>query len=127
MAPSIYEYRSAAEWEQAMREWCAENEPYWKLVYYDWDAMEVKTQRFDNEMAARAALDRELANWWKMDTCFHRPSLDFTSDGPVGHLRSRYTDPTQPNMICKGPSHDPFSPETRSGGTLSEYRALGLR
>ena len=27
MAPSIYEYRSTAEWEQAMAEWCAENEP----------------------------------------------------------------------------------------------------
>lgn len=27
MAPSIYEYRNALEWEQAMAEWCAENEP----------------------------------------------------------------------------------------------------
>lgn len=27
MAPSIYDYSSPAEWEQAMREWCAENEP----------------------------------------------------------------------------------------------------
>lgn len=26
-APSIYEYRSAADFEQAMREWCDENEP----------------------------------------------------------------------------------------------------
>ena len=27
MAPSIYEYRSAAEWEQAMQEWCDAFEP----------------------------------------------------------------------------------------------------
>ena len=27
MAPSIYEYKTAQEWEQAMAEWCAENEP----------------------------------------------------------------------------------------------------
>ena len=26
-APSIYEYRSTLEWETAMAEWCAENEP----------------------------------------------------------------------------------------------------
>lgn len=26
-APSIYEYRNASEWEAAMNEWCAENEP----------------------------------------------------------------------------------------------------
>jgi len=26
-APSIYEYRSASEWEAAMAEWCAEYEP----------------------------------------------------------------------------------------------------
>ena len=25
--PSIYEYGSTVEWEQAMAEWCAENEP----------------------------------------------------------------------------------------------------
>lgn len=34
-APSIYEYRSRAEWEQAMREWCAENEPQHHLHQYD--------------------------------------------------------------------------------------------
>lgn len=27
MAPSIYEYRSEADWQIAMAEWCAENEP----------------------------------------------------------------------------------------------------
>lgn len=26
-APSIYEYRTEAEWETAMAEWCAEFEP----------------------------------------------------------------------------------------------------
>ena len=26
-APSRYEFRSSSEWEQAMNEWCAENEP----------------------------------------------------------------------------------------------------
>lgn len=26
-APSIYEYRDPREWEEAMAEWCAENEP----------------------------------------------------------------------------------------------------
>lgn len=27
MVPSIYEYRSTEEWEQAMAEWCYEYEP----------------------------------------------------------------------------------------------------
>lgn len=27
MAPSIYEYQSEADWQTAMNEWCAENEP----------------------------------------------------------------------------------------------------
>lgn len=36
MAPSIYEYSSAAEWEQAMAEWCAENEPRIFAVYVDY-------------------------------------------------------------------------------------------
>lgn len=27
MAPNIYEYQSEAEWQTAMAEWCAENEP----------------------------------------------------------------------------------------------------
>ena len=126
MAPSIYEYRSAAEWEAAMNLWCAENEPYWKLIYYDWDAREVRTRRFDNEMAALAALDRERAIWAKQDTCFHRPSLDFTSDGPMGHTLSRYDAPTGVRGTCYHPSHSHFSPEHLSGGTYSEYRALGL-
>lgn len=26
-APSIYEYRNPLDWEAAMAEWCAENEP----------------------------------------------------------------------------------------------------
>ena len=34
-APSRYEYRSTAEWQQAMREWCAENEPAHKLYQHD--------------------------------------------------------------------------------------------
>lgn len=35
MAPSIYEYSSAAEWEQAMAEWCDENEPQHFLTHID--------------------------------------------------------------------------------------------
>lgn len=34
-APSIYEYQSTAEWEQAMKEWCEENEPQFVAVYDD--------------------------------------------------------------------------------------------
>lgn len=26
-APSIYQFRNSLEWEQAIAEWCAENEP----------------------------------------------------------------------------------------------------
>lgn len=34
MAPSIYEYNTPQDWEQAMREWCAENEDKTPRVEY---------------------------------------------------------------------------------------------
>lgn len=38
MAPSLYEFRTTQEWEQAMQEWCDENEPRYFACWWDYNA-----------------------------------------------------------------------------------------
>lgn len=52
-APSIYEYRNASEWEAAMNEWCAENEPQFSVKHRTPDGW-VETPFVSEDEAVRA-------------------------------------------------------------------------
>ena len=118
IAPSIYGFRSESEWDTAMAEWCAENEPRYFVTYFvpdagkygAWERVEVAT-----EEEARKLCDEK-----------HNPELDEkpyivvapggrTSDGtiirPFGELG--YT-----SGGIRISDHLP-------GGSASDYRMAG--
>lgn len=48
-APAVYSFRSPIEWELAMEEWCAENEPAYKLYDHD-EATDTYTPVFKSRL-----------------------------------------------------------------------------
>lgn len=57
-APSIYAFRSETEWENAMAEWLAENEPRTRISVYIWlDGKEVRVDDCEDEAHARRLLN----------------------------------------------------------------------
>ena len=110
-APSIYEYETDQEWEQAAREWADENEPRYFVLYKD-DSGQYVRKPFESRDEAIAFIGMDSAN----KTLVARVANKFC-DKPVFYR------PEYPDGDGK-PSRWPSG--TLPGGTREEYRALGL-
>lgn len=103
-APSIYEYRSEAEWEQAMREWCSENEPK------DGRRYTAKVKDADGRQS-----------WHGFDTAEERRAW-IAAHPELAVIRldveARYHVPAQPKAPAGAPDH-------LDGGSRADYRMAG--
>ena len=117
-APSIYEYRSRAEWEQAMREWCEENEPRYFATLWDGQKwVRVEAEGYDHAVRLCTEHDAKLRNPDGFNS-----HLSYTScmiagrwcDGPL----PRIPEPAP----CRGASVNHLD-----GGSRDDYRAAGFR
>lgn len=105
MAPSIYEYRSTAEWEQAMAEWCAENEPKDTSIEYGVQYVDgfIRRWRWFYTEALRT-------DWVKAHPQFQ-----------VLRLETQGRIETKP---VKNPGR-PGAPDHLDGGSRADYRMAG--
>lgn len=120
MAPSIYEYRTAQEWEKAMAEWCAENEPRFFVSYLDetaqpfgaWRRVEVESIEEAHAICIRKDLPQD------------HPFIIVAPGGRVedGKILRPCGDNPDDTKV-----YERYRAGDRPGGTASEYRALGLR
>ena len=121
MAPSIYEYRSAAEWEQAMQEWCDAFEPR-IFVQYEADGEKHPCTTFEEGRTLCAAYHAEHPE------SHPRIRIEEVTE-PHGSTYIRFDFPYGEEDIEVAPEYyeQKYRAGDRPGGTRSEYRALGLR
>lgn len=114
MAPSIYEYQNPVEWEQAMKEWCAENEDKTARVEY----IAVVTGLPDYDPCWRL-IDGHAC--WRFESPEAR--AEWLAAHPEVHLIPSGLKEEVVNLADLLPVRNECS---LPGGTRSEYRALGL-
>jgi hypothetical protein len=114
MAPSIYEYQSPAEWEQAMREWCAENED--KTARVEFIAVVTATSDWD---PCWRLLNNQAC--WRFESPEAR--AEWLAAHPEVHLIPGGLKEEVVNLAALLPVRNERS---LPGGTRAEYRELGL-
>lgn len=112
--PSIYEYRSEREWEAAMAEWCAENEDTAARTEYIAIVTALPPynpcwRMLSEHTTLRFATAAERAEWLAAHPEAHLIPGGLTEE--VANI-SRILRPRNAKQL--------------PGGTLSEYRELGL-
>lgn len=104
MAPSIYEYANVKDWQTAMAEWCAENEPKEPRYRVAWICGEQQGREyFNTEGERRVWLARHphytITRCDREEQFNVRPAPKYAAPGAEDHL---------------------------DGGSASDYRAAGF-
>ena len=119
-APSVYEFRSEMEWEQAMNEWIAENnEPrylYW-AVLTDQPQYSILARIPANQIQKSFESKEERSAWLAENKHLNLVSLSEGSTFPGIVFPKRYLAPGA-NPATGAPDHLP-------GGSRSDYRMAG--
>lgn len=112
-------FRDEREFEQEMALWCAENEPFWRLLRFNYDKRDWEFIAFDKEaecVEAYNAARREQAA--HNDT--RKPSYEYyTTDRGA---RTKYAAPGTENR-----SKAAYRPvDHLDGGSRADYRMAGI-
>lgn len=119
-APSRYNYPSDREFEAAMAEWTAENEPTYRVTY--WAGESWQTRDFPYLADAKDFYKERRHDDYLRQDC-RRAVLERHFPSPVGHLPSRYFAPGDGPVQVSNNTHIDHLP----GGSRADYRMAGFR
>ena len=119
-APSRYDYPSDREFEVAMAEWTAENEPTYRVTYWAGESWETRDFPY---LADAMDFYKERRHEDHLRKDLRPATLQQHFPSPVGHLPSRYFAPGDGPAQVSNYRHI----DHLDGGSRADYRMAGYR
>ena len=119
-APSRYQFRSDLEFETAMNEWLAENEPSYIVTRFNYDTLEWEQHHFNFLFEAMADF-RQGQKESREHQDVRKPAIETHYPSAWGNIPMRYSRPGE----SKNSGQYGGNPDHLPGGSQNDYRMAG--